>query len=537
MKKILRSPGLARAVLLAAGTFATIALPLSGLLFSQASLVASEASSAQDPYGQDNPVPIPDPFLQPPIDDGDMPRRPYSRSKSAKKKTRPADKGTGKKTDSDAKANKAGAGKTAGDPNQLSFARDIAPILVANCTECHSGDRPGLTKGKLDLSSFDSLKKGTSDHKVISPGKPDESSLVLRIKGEETPRMPRGSNRPLSDVAIAKIERWVKAGALLDAGLDSKKPLKSYAAKADEVRRAELAKLPAKDRDEKTKAVGLQRWKQANPKLNPDVVPGEHFVLFSTLPRDRATTTLRSMELQYGHLKRMLGPSWAEWVEKVGLYVFPTRKDLIEFVRAIENGRDLDAEDFASAKLTVDQPYVAVVDPGAGRNEEPGASRRRGRPKRFDEGSGEGGGSDRTINGLLTEALGISVIGASGSPPRWLVLGIGSYLAAQVEPRSVYYRQLRQTAFANFRQGWPNRANEALGGTDQITPDNLHAMGFALVEAMMTTEPRAFPNFVVGMLQGGEKLDETLGRVYRGTREEFINDTGEWVAARYGQLQ
>src|SRR5262249_11501760 len=116
--------------------------------------------------------------------------------------------------------------------------------------------------------------------------------------------------------------------------------------------------------------------------------------------------------------------------------------------------------------------------------------------------------------------------------------GIGSYLAAQVEPRSAHYHQFRQTALATYQQGWATKANEALGGTDQITADALHAVGFALVEAMMSIEVnrRYFPDFVKALLRG-EKLDDTLQTVYRGTREDFITDTGEWIAARYGQLQ
>ena len=34
-----------------------------------------------------------------------------------------------------------------------------------------------------------------------------------------------------------------------------------------------------------------------------------------------------------------------------------------------------------------------------------------------------------------------------------------------------------------------------------------------------------------------EKLDDMLQRVYRATREEFINYSGEWGTQRYGQLQ
>ncbi len=66
---------------------------------------------------------------------------------------------------------------------------------------------------------------------------------------------------------------------------------------------------------------------------------------------------------------------------------------------------------------------------------------------------------------------------------------------------------------------------------------SLHAVGFALVEAMMSGMSQGFPAFVSGMLQGGDKLDEMLKKVYGGTREEFLDGTGDWVAAHYGRLQ
>ena len=113
------------------------------------------------------------------------------------------------------------------------------------------------------------------------PKNPDESTLVLRIKGEIEPRMPQGANTKLSDAAIAKIERWVKEGATLDSGNDPKKPIASYAASAEQVRQAEVAKLPVGERDKKTEEVGLQRFKQANASLKPEVVPSDHFMMFS----------------------------------------------------------------------------------------------------------------------------------------------------------------------------------------------------------------------------------------------------------------
>src|SRR5262249_19699101 len=156
---------------------------------------------------------------------------------------------------------------------------------------------------------------------------------------------------------------------------------------------------------------------------NPDVVPGKQFIMFSKLPRDRATSTLKQMENQYLLLRRLDLPA-KEWVEKVSLYVFSDKKHLVEFVRTLEGGRDLDPEELTSVKLAIPQPYIATVDPAGGKKEE-STPKRRGRSKRSE--GGEMGGSERSLLGLLTEGLGSGVVaaGATGSPPRWLKDGIG----------------------------------------------------------------------------------------------------------------
>jgi len=244
------------------------------------------------------------------------------------------------------------------------------------------------------------------------------------------------------------------------------------------------------------------------------------------------------MEAQYGHLKRLLGTEGTDWPEKVSLYVFANKKDFIEFVRSVET-RDLEADEVTTAKLMVPQPYVAVLDPGGGKREEP-APRKKGRGKRGEGKEPESSVSDRTLIGLLAERVDSAVVAAAGNPPRWLSKGIGSYLSAQVE-RSPYYNQLRQAALANFDQGWLTKANEALGGAEQIAAGDLHAIGFAFVEAMMSTDLRSgFSGFVHNMLEGQGKLDDVLKEVYQGaTREDFINDVGEWMVTKYrnGQVQ
>ena len=183
-----------------------------------------------------------------------------------------------------------------------------------------------------------------------------------------------GNNNGLSDEAIARFEQWIKAGATLDAGLDAKADIKSYAASLQEVENA-IARLSAKDRQQLVEKAGRDRWKKTNPSLTPEITSSSHFVLFHKLPNDRATNLVKAMEIQLTQLKRVLGGSAAEGVEKVSLYVFNSPKDFIEFARTIEN-RELDASSVSTGRLSIPEPYIAAVDPLGGKKEEPVATRR-----------------------------------------------------------------------------------------------------------------------------------------------------------------
>jgi len=90
-----------------------------------------------------------------------------------------------------------------------SFAKDVAPILDANCAGCHAGN---VTMGTLDLDTYQGIRKGGHTGPVIVPGKSAESLLYLRITGKVTPAMPLNGKK-LADAEIETIRRWIDAGA------------------------------------------------------------------------------------------------------------------------------------------------------------------------------------------------------------------------------------------------------------------------------------------------------------------------------------
>jgi mono/diheme cytochrome c family protein len=409
----------------------------------------------------------------------------------------------------------------------LKFSRDIAPIFVSNCLGCHN---PKDLKGKLDLTTFEKMMQGTPKEKVIVASKPEESHLVLRIKGAEKPKMPQGANRNLSQDAIDRIEQWVKAGAVLDKGLDPKALIESYAATPEDLRKSALARMKPDERDKQVEKVGLERWKKASPKTIPQVTPSKNFLLFAILPKGRAESSLRVMEQQHPKLRALLGPSATDWGEKASLYVFNDRNSFVEFARTIEN-REVDSDEQGVANFTVAQPYVAVLDPYKG-GEEPLAAKR---ARRKDDDTFV---ADRSLAGLLTEQLAMGTLAKAGKPPKWLVLGLGAFLSSRVDTRSPYFRKLRASVYNLAEPGeprWVSEANDALGGQAKI--EQIRAVGFTLIEWLATEAPSTLPRFIHGLLEGGEKLDDVISSVLNVTREEFYNRSYQFIGTRYGKVR
>src|SRR5690349_14844926 len=98
---------------------------------------------------------------------------------------------------------------------KVSFTRDIKPILVNNCVECHSTED---RKSNFEVTSVETLKqKGKKAGAGVIPGKPDQSSVVQYIRGlADGPQMPKGEPA-LSEDELHLIRSWIAAGAKDDS--------------------------------------------------------------------------------------------------------------------------------------------------------------------------------------------------------------------------------------------------------------------------------------------------------------------------------
>ena len=112
-------------------------------------------------------------------------------------------------------ANETGAETKAGKEEQVSYQRQILPVLQANCLGCH---QPAKASGGYVMTAFDALLAGgDSDTPAIVPGKPDESYLLELITPTDgSAEMPQ-DGKPLAESQIGLFRRWIEQGANNDA--------------------------------------------------------------------------------------------------------------------------------------------------------------------------------------------------------------------------------------------------------------------------------------------------------------------------------
>lgn len=105
--------------------------------------------------------------------------------------------------------------RPAADAGMALFTQDVRSILMDQCVKCHGGEK---IKGGLDLTTRDGLLHPGDEGPAIVPGKSRDSRLMKLIRHEEDPHMPSKSPK-LSDGDIAKIAKWIDAGAPYDKPL------------------------------------------------------------------------------------------------------------------------------------------------------------------------------------------------------------------------------------------------------------------------------------------------------------------------------
>jgi WD40 repeat protein len=102
--------------------------------------------------------------------------------------------------------------KSDGAKSEISFRRDVWPIVRRHCRGCHTNTK---LEGGLSMDSVADMLKGGDSGPLFDIKEPDSALLIDMITGDQ-PEMPKGQPA-LSAAKIDVIRRWLKAGAKDDS--------------------------------------------------------------------------------------------------------------------------------------------------------------------------------------------------------------------------------------------------------------------------------------------------------------------------------
>ncbi|MEC8252106.1 MAG: PSD1 and planctomycete cytochrome C domain-containing protein [Planctomycetota bacterium] len=95
----------------------------------------------------------------------------------------------------------------------VSFSRDVLPILSDRCFQCHGPDERAR-KAELRLDVREDLLRPRDGYAIVTPGAPEQSELIARITSEGDDVMPpRHTKLDVTDAEVDVLRRWIAAGA------------------------------------------------------------------------------------------------------------------------------------------------------------------------------------------------------------------------------------------------------------------------------------------------------------------------------------
>ncbi|MEM7477657.1 MAG: PSD1 and planctomycete cytochrome C domain-containing protein, partial [Planctomycetota bacterium] len=112
------------------------------------------------------------------------------------------------------------------EPGELSYSKDVLPILSKNCFACHGLDENTREADlRLDIQEA-AISRDRSEQPAIVPGDPNESILIDRIASKDPDLLmpPPDSGHELSQEQIKVLEEWIRQGAEYQAHWAFQKP-------------------------------------------------------------------------------------------------------------------------------------------------------------------------------------------------------------------------------------------------------------------------------------------------------------------------
>ena len=365
----------------------------------------------------------------------------------------------------------------------VSFARDIAPILLKNCNGCHVDAMQ--VRGGLRMDTFALLLAGGDSGTVIESRKAAASLLVRKIKGEEGQRMPAGGRPALSDESITLISRWIDEGASLDGdSADQPLAVMSSLAWAKSASDEEL--------NDRRKALATENLKLVSGQTpRTEGVASEHF--FVTGDASGAT------------LEMVSGVAHSVWKDldpfvlrdgirgRITIFVMPRRYEYSEFAKMAEQ-RSVPADWQSHWRYDGIDAYIVMV---AGSNEKDAAVKAK----------------------LVSPLASLAVVMRARQTPRWFAEGVGRVAASRLVARDLpvveTWKRDLPAAVSNMKDGSQFIKND-------LPPEQSDLVAYGVVGAMVSKSQRRQYDALLKAMPTANSFDDAFQKSFGVTPTDYV---------------
>ncbi len=371
----------------------------------------------------------------------------------------------------------------------ISFAVDVAPILLDNCAECHIAGRQSRN---LNMASLASLLQGGDSGAALTPGNSGTSEIVLRLKGEGRDVMP--PNGKLDDDQIAKISKWIDEGARFEP-VDVSYPL-------DVVARKGLAN--SMDHEQMTAVrddASRKLWKLAYSDLEASETKTDNFLVFGTGSKARLANIGQQAESLASRtasvLKSQEGDPFIKG--KASLFVVDKRYDFSEFGKMVEK-RQFSRSISSSWNADGAEAYIVLLAPF----------------------SSEESSYELT---LARDLAAVHVSGWNPTIPRWFADGMAYWTVAKMFKRNKALVNLDRSAASAVAQ--MKKPDDFISG--KISADQAALVGYQFVSSLQSNS-RSFKRLLKA-LREKEGFDQAFEQSYGISPKEFFGkaaDNKKW---------
>lgn len=295
--------------------------------------------------------------------------------------------------------------------DQVSFKRDVAPIIANVCLGCHNKQR---ASGEFDASTYDSFVT------MITPGDPGKSHLLDLVTGKAQPRMPRGGQTVFQKDWLDLWTAWIKKGAPFD-GPSRSAQITTYLIDLESQRRDAIRRMSPSDLEKIHRDQSRRQLQIVAPKDPVATVETSNFLVFTTLNKDDAEYIGAIAEAVVEELGQHVGGSIKQpiWPGRLALFVFAKRHDYLAFAREVDHYSPEEVE-FGHVRLPPEHQYIAL------------------------QGEREGYNLDGMVAQLVAEAFFRQWSG--GKLPTWLVYGMARVEGARLDPKATAFKKEQQEA-------------------------------------------------------------------------------------------